>query len=364
MDPEQKHLETFRNELEYFFYKAADINLAKLRHVGFWLRTMNNQDQAAEMRQRRLERGLPAPPVLIFSITGRCNLKCRGCYAAAWKHNNGREISASRFESLVREASAMGTRIVLLAGGEPLLRKEILEVAGRARKVIFPVFTNGTLMNADYIRFFKKHRNLVPVLSIEGNRSRTDDRRGRGLYDTVIWAAEVLRRNKMFFGLSHTLTRDNFDELMDSTYLGYYHQRGCRLFFFVDYVPTNSRDMDLCIREDQKRRIPVQMEKLRKELPALFVCLPGEEERFGGCLAAGRGFVHINPSGDLEACPFAPYSDVNILDMSLEDALNSLLLRKIRDGHHLLKESAGGCTLRENREWVESLMGNSGSLRA
>ena len=187
------------------------------------------------------------------------------------------------------------------------------------------------------------------------------------MYDTVILAAEVLRRSKMFFGLSHTLTRDNFDELMDLGYLRHYHKRGCRLFFFIEYVPTARKDVRYCISKDQKRRMPGLMKKFREELPALFLSLPGEEERFGGCLAAGRGFIHISPSGDLEPCPFAPYSDANILKMPLKDALNSLLLSKIRNNHHLLKESAGGCTLWENREWIESVMedpGDAGALRA
>ena len=106
------------------------------------------------------------------------------------------------------------------------------------------------------------------------------------------------------------------------------------------------------------------MELLREKLPALHVCLPGEEEQFGGCLAAGRGFVHISATGDVEPCPFAPYSDSNIHDMPLSDALDSLLLNRIRSNHHLLTESAGGCTLWENKDWVEEQMNASGTLSA
>jgi MoaA/NifB/PqqE/SkfB family radical SAM enzyme len=364
MNLEQKYLDAFQNNLDYFFYKAVDINLSNLRQCGFWIKTMNHQNHAAEVRQKRLESGLPAPPVMICSITSRCNLKCRGCYAMAKGHMNGREIPAQRFESLVREASAIGTNIILLAGGEPLLRRDILESAGRAKETIFPVFTNGTLLDGDYIRFFKKNRNLLPVLSIEGDRQRTDDRRGKGLYATVLSAAEVLRRSKMFYGLSLTLTQDNFDELTDPGYLGYFHKRGCRLFFLVEYVPQTENDMHLCISEQQQNRLPGLLGQLREKLPALFICLPGEEDQYGGCLAAGRGFIHVSPTGDLEPCPFAPYSDTNIMEMPLKDALNSVLLGRIRDSHHLLTESKGGCTLWENREWVEMQMEKPGSLRA
>ena len=364
MKPEKAYLDTFQDNLNYFFNEAVDINLTNLRQCGFWIKTMNHQSNASKVRQKRIDRGLPAPPVMICSITSRCNLKCRGCYAMARDRRNGMELTSQQFENLTREAAGIGTNIILLAGGEPLLRRDILESASKAKETIFPVFTNGTLLDADYIRFFKKHRNLIPVLSIEGDRQSTDERRGAGLYSTVISAAEVLRRSKMFFGLSLTLTRYNFDALMDPDYLQHYHKRGCRLFFLVEYVPVNEEDMHNCLSPEQQKSLTGKMQVLWEKLPALFVCLPGEEEQYGGCLAAGRGFIHISPTGDVEPCPFAPYSDSNIIEMPLNDALNSLLLNRIRGSHHLLKESAGGCTLWENREWVEKQMEKPESLSA
>lgn len=364
MDREQKYLDTFKDDLNFLFYEAVDINLTNLRQCGFWIKAMNHQNHAAEIRQKRWDKGLPAPPVMICSITGLCNLKCQGCYAMARDHSKSIEISELQFEKLAKEASAIGTNIILLAGGEPLLRKDILEAAGKIKEIIFPVFTNATLLDKEYIRFFKKHRNLIPVLSMEGDEQSTDERRGEGLFASIISTAEILRRSKMFFGLSLTLTRDNFDKLMNPDHLLYYHKRGSRLFFFVEYVPLNTEDRKNCISEEQKVRLPGLMRQLRKNFPALFVCLPGEEEQYGGCLAAGRGFIHISPTGDVEPCPFVPYSDSNIINMSLTDALNSILLSRIRDDHHLLKESAGGCTLWENREWMEKQLEKPGSLSA
>jgi MoaA/NifB/PqqE/SkfB family radical SAM enzyme len=101
--------------------------------------------------------------------------------------------------------------------------------------------------------------------------------------------------------------------------------------------------------------------RLRRKFNALFVAFPGDEDEFGGCLAAGRGFIHVSPSGSLEPCPFAPYSDRNILDMSLKRALRSPLLEKIRQNHDKLQETAGGCALWTEREWVSSLLSENGS---
>ena len=64
----------------------------------------------------------------------------------------------------------------------------------------------------------------------------------------------------------------------------------------------------------------------------------------------------MSPEGNLEPCPFAPFSDTNLKDKSLKEALKSDFLNKIRQNHQLLTEEQGGCTLWENREFVESLL--------
>ena len=94
-------------------------------------------------------------------------------------------------------------------------------------------------------------------------------------------------------------------------------------------------------------------------MPGLFVAFPGDEEMYGGCLAAGRGFVHISPEGRLEPCPFSPFSDISLKDVSLREALRSPLLRTIRESDAHLRETRGGCALWEQRDWVGSLLQTS-----
>jgi MoaA/NifB/PqqE/SkfB family radical SAM enzyme len=92
----------------------------------------------------------------------------------------------------------------------------------------------------------------------------------------------------------------------------------------------------------------------RDNYKAVFVALPRDEEEIGGCLSAGRGFVHISAEGNVEPCPFVPYSDTNIKNCSLKEALQSKMLRTIRDNHEELEETHG-CALWERREWVQHL---------
>ena len=98
------------------------------------------------------------------------------------------------------------------------------------------------------------------------------------------------------------------------------------------------------------------IDRFNKKYPALFIGFPGDEDAYGGCLAAGRGFIHVSASGDIEACPAAPFSDTNLVRVSLREAIRSPLLSRIRSHHHILTETNGGCALWTNREWVEKLV--------
>ena len=119
-------------------------------------------------------------------------------------------------------------------------------------------------------------------------------------------------------------------------------------------VDLNTREIYDIITKEQKAMLPSRLALLRKSIPALFISLPGDEEKFGGCLAAGRGFAHISAAGNLEPCPFAPFSDMNLREKSLKEILGSPFMNRIRKSHRLLGEANGGCTLWENREWVQS----------
>ena len=83
---------------------------------------------------------------------------------------------------------------------------------------------------------------------------------------------------------------------------------------------------------------------------------PGDEKTSGGCLAAGRGFFHINSHGDAEACPASPYSDINVKNTSILEALDSNLFKSLREGNILIEDHEGGCVLFEHKDEVEEIL--------
>jgi MoaA/NifB/PqqE/SkfB family radical SAM enzyme len=339
-----------------FFFDALKVALF---HPQWWLtaaRLFLNQRTSAKKRASWLRQSVHVPPFIVLSITSRCNLRCAGCYANALHRKKGPQLSSERLVEILTEADGLGVSTVLVAGGEPLTRGDIFDITGRFPDMTFPLFTNGTLLDEKVITHLTRQRNVVPVLSIEGNRFETDGRRGEGVFKQIESSMELLHKNNLFFGCSITVTRNNFSIATDREWIKRLYRIGCRLFVFVEYVPVDKNSSDLVLSQEQRELLIAEAAGLRRSFNALYLAFPGDEDQFGGCLAAGRGFIHISPSGDLEPCPFAPYSDRSVKETSLKRALGSPLLEKIRENHGKLQETAGGCALWTEREWVASLL--------
>jgi MoaA/NifB/PqqE/SkfB family radical SAM enzyme len=113
---------------------------------------------------------------------------------------------------------------------------------------------------------------------------------------------------------------------------------------------------DWVLTAAQRGQVEAEMRTLRGQHRAVFVAVPWDEREVGGCLSAGKGFVHINASGEVEPCPFAPYSDADLNEVSLLEALRSPFLARLRDLPELFEYDGGGCELWKNRELVEQAL--------
>jgi MoaA/NifB/PqqE/SkfB family radical SAM enzyme len=344
------------DSLSIFFKDAWRVTLNNPSQTYHFLRTIRWQQKATRIRSKWEEQGIHVPPMMIFSITNRCNLHCKGCYNWALRPSVQTEIDATKLQGIIAEARDLGISFVMIAGGEPLVRPEILDIIGDFPEITFLVFTNGLLITEEIADRLAKQRNFVPVLSLEGQEEDTDGRRGKGVYQRLQGTIGKLKKRGIFWIVSLTVTRANFATLTDEQFIEDFINNGCKLFFFVEYTPVSKDTEDWLLTDEQRGRLLSIRDILRSRYNALFIAIPGDEEEIGGCLSAGRGFIHVNAAGDVEPCPFAPYSDANLKDMSLKDALLSEFLKKIRENHGRLSEAEGGCALWVEREWVQSLL--------
>lgn len=343
--------------------KAYRNVLSNPREARFAYR-MQRLFQKSEKRRSKIkaEEGLEVPPFLISSISTTCNLHCKGCYARA----NGIAQDASeqrkatltprQWRDIFSEAADMGINFSLLAGGEPMMRRDILEAVAEVKDMIFPVFTNGTLIGSTYIGFLRNNLNMVPIISIEGADAATDSRRGQGVFRRAMQSMEMLSSEDLFFGASITVTTENYRFVTSQEFIEQLRGYGCKIIFYVEYVPTEPGTEHLAFGDSHVSEMERIMEQRREQhADIIFLSFPGDEKALGGCLASGRGFFHIGPDGSAEPCPFSPFSDSNVAELGLKKAMQSPLFRKIRAAHALGWEHTGGCTLFEHREEVEKM---------
>jgi MoaA/NifB/PqqE/SkfB family radical SAM enzyme len=316
------------------------------------LRAQGFQRRQAEKRAEASERGLPIPPILIASVTRRCNLDCTGCYSKARRAGAGMELSTKRFLGLVQEAVDLGVGVIMLAGGEPLLRMDLIEGVSRIKGIVAPVFTNGLLAGPALFEACERG-TVIPIFSIEGRLGQTDARRGAGVHRAVLGAMAEMRERRLVFGASITATSENADLVLSKAFIDELSTLGPALLFMVEYVPAATGTEALVLTDAQRERLndPAAFEGAAFKV----VPLPGNEEKLGGCLAAGRGFIHMAEDGSLEACPFAAYSDANAARVGFKAALASPLMRALRERHGELGESKGGCALWNKGGWVAGL---------
>ena len=317
--------------------------------------------KASQKRRKAEDAGEHIPPFLIASITSSCNLHCAGCYSRC---NNAttdaepvKQLTGAEWAGIFDEADELGVSFILLAGGEPMLRYDVIEEASKRQDILFPIFTNGTYMGEKYYDLFDKNRNLIPIMSIEGEKEITDNRRGEGVYDKLIEGMNELNRRGLIFGASVTVTTENLKEVSSDAFLKELSDRGCKAVIFVEFVPVTEEATNLAPGDKEREYLKKEIARLRETHPEMvYISFPGDEKSSGGCVAAGRGFFHINSHGGAEPCPFSPYSDINVRDTSLREAMNSRLFRELRDGGFLLEDHPGGCTLYERREDVERIL--------
>ena len=180
-------------------------------------------------------------------------------------------------------------------------------------------------------------------------------RRGEGTYQALEKVFKELKDKGIFFGVSITVTRENISLVSDSLFIDYLNN--CKLVIYVEYVPVLKESDTLAPGEKERQFLKQRQRKLENEYEdILFLAFPGDEDEAGGCLAAGRGFFHINPYGGAEPCPFSPYSDIDLKEKSIMQCLDSNLFKELKTSGILMQEHTGGCTLFTYKDQVEKII--------
>jgi len=328
------------------------------RRMAFFLRVAWRMRWANRRRARQQGRiDGPIPSVLAISPTMRCNYHCPGCYSQGRPTDN--ELSTEELDALLAEAEKLGVLAIVVTGGEPLLRDDMLSLIKHHRRLLFVMITNGSCVTPETAKRIAKCRNIVLLVSIDRFQEDTDEMRRPGAYDIAIRALEALLNARACYGFAATNTAFNIDQLGSDLFVDRMIELGCSVGYFTEYVPCGPDPVTAWALNEEERAVFRQtVLDLRRRKPIVLIQFPQDE--YGPdnrCSAAGHKSLHINSQGDIEPCPFVPISRENIRQGGLMMAIQSPFLRAIREHPDLLRRERYACALWEHREEVEGLVG-------
>lgn len=315
--------------------------------------------------ERRLKNskklGVPIPRICIFSVTWDCNLECSGCYAKTYSKPG--KLGAHDIYDIAKQVCDLGSFLFIIAGGEPLMVPDIVETFSKISNGLFLIFTNGTLIFDKILQQFGDSKNIVPIISIEGESEYTDERRGNGVSQQLKEAMERLSASQIAFGFSATATHKNLKHITSRDWLDRIWEAGARFGFIIDYIPfkTDFNPGLVLTQEDMKHK-KVEIRKRNVEMKPLLMNFPPEEYDAEGCKSAGKGLIHINADGFVEPCPFCHYASDNILEKPLETILASEFLSTIRNEFRSAKFN-GTCLLYEHENKIEEIAARTNAIR-
>lgn len=316
------------------------------------------------IRENRKKYGCNIPWVILMDPTSACNLHCTGCWAA--EYGNRLNLSFDELDSIVAQGKELGVYFYMYTGGEPLVRKDdIIRLCEKHADCAFHAFTNGTLVDEAFCREMHRVGNLSLSISLEGFEEVNDLRRGTGVFDKVMAAMDLLKKYGQLYGTSICYTRKNVTAVTSDEFLDLLIDKGCRFTWYFHYMPVgNDAAVELMPTPEQREYMYHRVREIRGFTggkPIFAMDFQNDGEYVGGCIAGGRNYFHINSNGDMEPCVFIHYSDSNIREKTLLEALCSPLFMEYHRRQPFNHNHLRPCPMLENPQILPEMVRRSGA---
>lgn len=311
--------------------------------------------------EARKKYGCNIPWAILLDPTSACNLHCTGCWAA--EYGNKLNLSFDEIDSIVEQGKKLGVYMYIYTGGEPLVRKaDLIKICEKHSDCVFLTFTNGTLIDEKFAGEMLRVKNLVPAISLEGDESATDSRRGSGVFGKATHAMELLHQRKLMYGISSCYTSVNYKSITSEEYYQSLIDMGAYFIWYFHYMPVgNDAAPQLLPSPEQREYVYRQIRHLRAAKPLFAMDFQNDAEFVGGCIAGGKRYLHINANGDVDPCVFIHYSNANIRECTLLEALQSPIFMAYHDNMPFNDNMLRPCPMLENPEFIEKMVRESGA---
>lgn len=296
-----------------------------------------------------------APYLIALNLTERCNLACDHCYldAKILKEGASDELSTSEIKTLLDDIATVGSEaMVVLTGGEPLLRKDIAELAEHAssKGLMVVVGTNGVLLKPERIAQLQKAGVAGVGVSVDSlNPDLHDSFRGRkGAWSKTMTAIDACVAAEMPFQIHFSATDETADEIDDM--VAFAQDSGAmvlNVFFMVctgrgeKYSGISPEKYENVLRKvaqaaRREKRLMVRakcaphFKRIAMEMDPEWPITSAHGYDAGGCIAATR-YARVTPNGNVTPCPFMENSVGSVREKSFTEIWNDApVLQELR----------------------------------
>jgi MoaA/NifB/PqqE/SkfB family radical SAM enzyme len=288
------------------------------------------------------------PWAILLDPTSACNLHCTGCWSA--EYGSKLNLSYETIDSIISQGKELGVYLYIYTGGEPLVRRnDILSLCEKHSDCTFLCFTNATLIDESFCQEMLRVKNFIPAVSVEGFEEATDARRGKGTYSKVVNAMWLMKERHLPFGISCCCTSANTETICSEAFFDQMVDWGALFCWFFTFMPVGTdTPTDLIPTAAQREHMYRFITSMRSEKPLFTMDFWGDSKYVGGCIAGGRRYLHINAAGDVEPCVFIHYSNANIHETTLLDALRSPIFMKYHENQPFNENLLRPCPVLDN----------------
>jgi len=285
------------------------------------------------------------PYLLVFHITGRCNLQCAYCYASSYDRT---DLEIEEAQDVLSQASKLGTKHVILSGGEPLLHPDFYEIAEYAKELRLKVHitSNGTMIDEIAAKKLKLLDAIVTI-SLDGSCAEVNDPlRGEGVFRSAINSIDNLVNCGVPTTMRMTLVKYNVSDVRNYIKLAMQHNINRCIIERVTGIIENPQSMELePSSSDVFQSFKIMSEYMnaggpnigsndplwllfRKDILEKYI---NKTHICGGC-TAGIASICVNPNHTIIPCPRLPITVGNLKENLLDDIWhNSDVLQNLRN---------------------------------
>ncbi len=246
------------------------------------------------------------------------------------------------------------------AGDEFESQRKLIRLCEEHSDCVFLCFTNGTLIDETFADDLLRVGNFVPAISLEGFEEATDFRRGEGVFKKATAAMELLRKKKLLYGISACYTSANFASITSEEFFDSLIEMGAYFIWYFHYMPVGNDALpELMPTPEQRVETYHRIRHYRAAKPLFAMDFQNDAEYVGGCIAGGRRYFHINANGDIDPCVFIHYSDSNIREKTILEALRSPMMMAYHDGQPFNENMLRPCPMLENPEKLREMVGKT-----